>query len=123
VPEQYTAWQRYADKVMAFADDASRARIAAAGEGRNALQKIDQQLDQARNRLTALEDIALAAKSLYGMLNAEQKLTADRRLAAVLVPNAAFGGGVPPSGSNPFPAEGGGGARGGGGGRYGTGAP
>ena len=49
-----------------------------------ALQRIDQSVDAARNRLTALEDISSAAKALYGRLTPEQQSLADTRLATTL---------------------------------------
>jgi len=48
------------------------------------LQRLDRTVDLARNRLTAVEDIALAAKSLYAMLTEEQQKIADPRLANII---------------------------------------
>jgi hypothetical protein len=92
---QQPLWDAYADKVSALAADISRER------GRlkatlqlNALQRIDRSVDVARNRLTALEEIASAAKALYGRLAPEQQSLADARLATTLPTNtvAGFGG-------------------------------
>jgi hypothetical protein len=41
-------------------------------------------VDAARNRLTALEDIATSAKILYGSLSPQQKVVADPRLATIV---------------------------------------
>ena len=83
--DQQSAWQSYADKVKALASDISR------GRGRrqlamqpNTLQQIDQAVDVARNRLTALEDIASAAKALYAALSPQQRSVADPRLATII---------------------------------------
>ena len=92
-PAQEPAWQSYADKLQALASDFARERRRAqagapAGAQLNALQQIDRTLDTARNRLTGLEDIAAAAKTLYASLTPEQKSVADTRLAT-LIPNSA----------------------------------
>ena len=47
-------------------------------------QQIDRQVDAARNRLTALEDIAQSAKALYASLSPEQRPAADPRLANLM---------------------------------------
>jgi len=88
-PAQQPAWQSYADKVQAMVSDFARERgRTQAGPQLSAMQQFDRTLDAARNRLTALEDIAAAAKVLYDGLAPEQKSIADSRLAAV-VPSAA----------------------------------
>jgi hypothetical protein len=48
------------------------------------LQRVDLAVDAARNRLTALEDIAQAARALYAGLSAEQQRVADPRLANIM---------------------------------------
>jgi len=93
-PAQQPAWQSYADKVQALASDLARERSRAqagaqAGAKLNALQQIDRTLDTARNRLTGLEDIAAAAKTLYDSLTPEQKSVADSRLAKIIPSSAA----------------------------------
>jgi hypothetical protein len=93
-PAQQPAWQSYADKIQALASDLGRERNRAqaatqAGAQLNALQQFDRTLDAARNRLTALEDIAAAAKALYESLAPEQKSIADARLAAIIPTSAA----------------------------------
>jgi len=97
-PEQEAAWQAYEDKVRALMTDIN-AHPAAPPENQTALQKIDQQVNTARDRLTAMEDIAVAAKSLYAGLNSEQKTVADQRLAGTLPQlYSADAGGAPPMG-------------------------
>jgi hypothetical protein len=93
-PAQEPAWESYSDKVRALASDVarerSRGRTAAQG---SVLQRVDLAVDAARNRLTALEDIAQAAKALYAGLSADQQRVADPRLANIMsIPLAA---GVP----------------------------
>lgn len=91
-PEQQAAWKAYADKVSALASDLSRerGRIKATMQMK-ALQRIDQSVDVARNRLTALEEIASAAKALYERLTPEQKSIADMRFSTTLATNFNFG--------------------------------
>ncbi len=104
---QQPLWDAYADKVSALAADISRER------GRlqatlqlKALQRIDQSVDVARNRLTALEDIASAAKALYGRLTPEQQSLADARLATTLPTNTVAGvGGAPEAKARPRPQQ------------------
>lgn len=82
-----------AERITAYADDISRERDRGQSDApANSLAQIDRTVDLARNRLTALEDIASAAKTLYGALTAEQKKIADSRLAS-LIPTP--GGGAP----------------------------
>jgi hypothetical protein len=96
-PEQEPAWKAFAERVGALAADMSRERgRAQATLQMKALQRIDQSVDAARNRLTALEDIAAAAKVLYGKLTPEQQSLADLRLATT-VPT------VSPAGAAGFP--------------------
>jgi len=47
-------------------------------------QRIDRAVDVARDRLTAVEDIALAAKALYANLTPPQREAADPRLANLI---------------------------------------
>ncbi|MGA2549983.1 MAG: hypothetical protein ABSF50_07525 [Burkholderiaceae bacterium] len=47
-------------------------------------QEIDQALDEPRNRLTALEEVADAAKQLYQVLSADQRKVADARLPKIV---------------------------------------
>lgn len=84
-PDQESLWKSYADKVIALAADIlrERSRIQATLQMKS-LQRIDQSMDVARNRLTALEDIASAAKALYARLTPEQQALADARLATTL---------------------------------------
>jgi protein CpxP len=92
-PAQQPAWQSYSDRLQAMVSDLARERTRAragaqSGPPPNALQQFERTLDAARNRLTALEDIAAAAKTLYDSLTPEQKSIADSRLATI-IPNAA----------------------------------
>ena len=84
--DQRTAWQSYADKVNALAADVGRERERGAlgGGPISALKQIDRAVDIARNRLTALEDIAIAAKALYGNLTPQQQSIADPRLVTIV---------------------------------------
>ena len=80
-PDQEGAWQTYQERVGALMSDQLRPVPAASG---NALGQIDHKIDVVRNRLTALEDIADAARRLYLQLDLEQRDIADRTLAATV---------------------------------------
>jgi len=80
---QEPAWESYVEKLRALARDVareSRSRPAQLG----LVQRIDRIVDSARNRLTALEDIAQSAKALYAGLTPEQQKMADPRLANLI---------------------------------------
>ena len=80
---QAPAWESYVAKLRALASDLareSRSRPPQLG----LLQRIDRVVDAARNRLTALEDIAQSAKALYAGLTPEQQKMADPRLANLI---------------------------------------
>jgi len=81
--QQEPLWQGYADKVRALAGDMARERGRKPAPG-SLPQQIDRQVDAARNRLTALEDIAQSAKALYASLSPEQRPAADPRLANLM---------------------------------------
>jgi len=81
--EQAPLWQAYLDKVRALGNDVARERGRRPAQG-NVQQQIDRIVDAARNRLTALEDIAQAAKALYAKLAPEQQPAADPRLANLM---------------------------------------
>lgn len=85
-PGQENAWIAYADKVRALTSDIlrERSRAPTMDAPTNALQQMDHAVDVARDRLTALEDIATAAKVLYASLNPEQKMLADSRFATIV---------------------------------------
>ena len=81
--EQEPLWQAYVDKVRALGNDVARERGRRPAQA-NVPQQIDRILDAARNRLTALEDIAQAPKALYAKLSPEQQPAADPRLANLM---------------------------------------
>jgi periplasmic protein CpxP/Spy len=82
---QEPAWEAYVDKVRALINDAAREQRGQTQSGQmTVLQRIDRIVDSARNRLTALEDIAQSAKSLYAGLTPEQQKMADPRLANII---------------------------------------
>lgn len=89
-PAQRPLWLAYRDKVAALLGD--QARPAPQRGKTDAMQAIGQRLDQARNRLGALEDIHDAAARLYAALDGEQKKTADRLLPQTLPPEGPAGG-------------------------------
>jgi len=81
-PEQQNAWRNYRDRVVKLAEDAQRSARTALGGEMTAPQRLDRISDIARDRLTAIEDIADAGKQLYATLTPIQQALADRRLAA-----------------------------------------
>ena len=80
---QEPAWETYVEKLKALARDVARESRSRPAQ-LDLLQRIDRIVDSARNRLTALEDIAQSAKSLYAGLTPEQQKTADPRLANII---------------------------------------
>jgi hypothetical protein len=85
-PDQRAAWQACADKIKAYASDLGREQSSAltSASSLNSIQQIDRAVDVARNRLTALEDISVTTKTLYGTLSAQQKSIVDPRLANIV---------------------------------------
>jgi len=92
-PEQAALWQTFSDRVLALEGDLARQRnrstpIAAStlNAPGSPIKPIATAVDQARNRLTALEDIEAASRALYQALQADQKTMADVRMAEFLTP-------------------------------------
>ena len=83
-PAQAPFWQAFEDKVRALMADMTRALPAP--ENQTAPQKIGRNVDTVRDRLTAMEEIAAAAKALYDQLDTKQKSIADLRLPAAVPP-------------------------------------
>jgi hypothetical protein len=98
-PEQRAAWQACEENIIAYAADIGReqTRGSPGDSTLSSLQQIEHTVDVARNRLTALEDIASAAKTLYGTLTAQQKSIVDPRLANIVssISNPARGAAPP----------------------------
>jgi hypothetical protein len=86
VPAQRSAWIAYADKVQRLADDVVRNRNAVRFPKGTAPEQLEFVAETLRNRLTAVEDIADAGKSLYAALTPDQKAIADGRLARISIP-------------------------------------
>ena len=101
-PEQHASWESFAGKVRAYASDLARARARAmtppsgGDTGSGGVQHIEQAADSERNRATALDDIAAAAKTLYAGLKPDQKMLADVRIATIVAPQPRA---IPGSGS------------------------
>jgi len=84
-PEQEPLWQDLVRRVDAMRGDAARERVRLLHpQAETAPQQIDHSVDVARDRLTATEDAAAAARALYAKLSDEQKKVADTRLARLL---------------------------------------
>jgi hypothetical protein len=84
-PEQEIVWLDYQEKIGALVADQLRPAPPDAQATDNALRQIDRKIDVVRNRLTAMEDIADAARRLYDKLDETQRGVADR-LLAITVP-------------------------------------
>jgi hypothetical protein len=90
--DQQAAWDAYARNVEALASDVARERYRTKEVMQmKVLQRLDHAVDVARNRLTAVEDIAAAAKKLYAGLTSGQQSMADPRLATAIAAAAASG--------------------------------
>jgi hypothetical protein len=84
--DQESGWATYEDRVKALATDISRERGRAQSTiSMNAVEETNHAVDIARNRLTAWEDIATAAKALYAGLTPQQKLLADQRFPSIVL--------------------------------------
>lgn len=99
-PEQQPLFEAYAETLRGLANDVARERqrqSAAKALSATLVERIDRNVDALRNRLTAVEDIAQAAKALYLKLNPDQQRAADPRLATLmLLPLAQEGPMKPP---------------------------
>jgi LTXXQ motif family protein len=99
-PEQQPLFDAYAETLRGLGNDVARERQrqkAAQSASATLPERIDRNVDALRNRLTAVEDIAQAAKTLYARLNPDQQRVADPRLATLmLLPLAQEGPMKPP---------------------------
>jgi LTXXQ motif family protein len=112
---QVAPWNSFAERVRAYAGDLARERARAmtmsstGGTATDGIKHIEQAADSARNRATALDDIAAAAKALYASLTPEQKMLADTRVVTIIAPlpraatATASGSGLPDLGSSSRP--------------------
>jgi hypothetical protein len=88
-PAQQPLWESYTAKIRALVTDTARERARAKTVSElKLLPRLDHLLDLERNKLTALEDIVQAAKTLYASLAPEQQAAADPRLANIVAPPA-----------------------------------
>jgi hypothetical protein len=81
---QEAAWDAYVERIRALMNDIARERVQRDKAQIGVLQRVDRVVDMARDRLTAVEDIAISAKALYARLTPEQQQVADPRLANVM---------------------------------------
>ena len=93
-PEQQPQWQEFQKKVRQYAADVARQRAArtapvslsAAQPG--AQKHLAQVVDDARNRLAALEDVEAAANALMQVLAPDQRAAADIRIPTIVSPRS-----------------------------------
>lgn len=96
--EQERAWVAYEERVQALAADISRERARMQSfMTSNAVEQVNHAVDTARNRLTAWEEIASAAKTLYDGLNPQQKTLADQRFPSIVMALTSGGAAGPAS--------------------------
>jgi len=91
---QQILFDAYVDNIAALGDDIQRSQVTLRSTRDVELaspQQFAQMIDIARNRLTAIEDIAESGKILFESLSAEQKPIANSRLAALVTPLLAGG--------------------------------
>ena len=87
-PEQQPLFDAYAEALRGLGNDVARERErqrAAKAASGSLAERIEHNVDTLRNRLTAVEDIAQAAKALYARLSPEQQRVADPRLATLML--------------------------------------
>jgi hypothetical protein len=84
--------------VLKLADDIARTRFAVrkGTSDASAVQQFDSLADVARTRMTAVEEIVKAGKTLYAGLSPDQQRIADRRLPLIAL-QLAGAGTVPPT--------------------------
>ena len=84
--EQQPLFDAYAQAIRALSQDLLRQRAPSASAAKlDVLQRVARNVDTMRNRLTAVEEIASAASTLYARLAPEQQAAADPRLATVMM--------------------------------------
>jgi predicted naringenin-chalcone synthase len=83
--EQEPAWAAYEERTLALAADVARERTRVqAAVSVNAMEQVNHAVDIARDRLTAWEDIATAAKNLYATLTPQQKSLVDQKFPSIV---------------------------------------
>ena len=91
---QQILFDAYVDKITTLGDDIQRSQVTLRSTKNVELaspQQFGQMIDLARNRLTAVEEIAEAGTILFESLSSEQKAIANGRLAALVTPLLAGG--------------------------------
>jgi hypothetical protein len=106
-PKQVPLWEAYQDKVGALINDLHRIEPYRPPR-QGAVRQIGAKVDQARNRLAALEEVQEAADRLYQSLDEKQRQIADQRLSGTVpalyacpAGGGAEGGGEMPRGGGP----------------------
>lgn len=82
--EQERTWMAFSDRVRAMAADVMREQTRPLLAGATALQQVNQSIDAARNRLTAMEDVAASMQKFYDSLTPQQRTLTDQRIATLL---------------------------------------
>lgn len=105
-PKQVVLWEDYQGKVGALIDDLHRIEPYRPPR-QGAVRQIGAKVDQARNRLAALEEIQEAADRLYQSLDEKQRQIADQRLPGTVPALYACAAGGNAQGSGEMPRGGG----------------
>lgn len=104
-PKQVVLWEAYQDKVGALINDLHRIEPYRPPR-QGAVRQIGAKVDQARNRLAALEEVQDAADRLYQSLDDKQRQTADQRLPGTVLALYACAAGGNAQGSGDMPRGG-----------------
>jgi LTXXQ motif family protein len=89
-PDQNAAWLAFRKRVLSLAEDTQRNARVTLGADMNGPKRLDRLADLARDRLTAVEDIADAGKALYATLSPTQQGVADRLMAVPVMALVGF---------------------------------
>ena len=89
-PDQETLWKGFRKRVLGLAEDTQRNARVTLGADMNGPKRLDRLADLARDRLTAVEDIADAGKALYATLSPTQQGVADRLIAVPVMALVGF---------------------------------
>jgi hypothetical protein len=104
-PDQTALWAAFRQRVLGLAEDTQRNARVTLGADMNGPKRLDRLTDIARDRLTAVEDIADAGKALYATLSPAQQSAADRLLAVPVMALVGFETATPARIAVPPPAK------------------
>ena len=100
-PAQQPLWRAYEGKVDAYTGQHAREKPVLASAHETAPQQIVRLVQNLQNRLTALEDIELAVKTLYAVLTPEQQKILNPLLLSTIPTFSQPGNAGGPTGDSP----------------------